>query len=79
MQQECKIAETIVFGMVHSHKPVVVLLHKHFTSRHNTVFNSISIIVNCAAHSGAVCSDCTTSRLRVRFQMVSLKYFIDII
>ena len=79
MQQEYKIIETTVFGMVHSHKLVVVLLFKHFTSRHSTVFNSTSNIVNCGAHSGAVCSDCTTSRLRVQFQMVSLKFFIDVI
>jgi len=61
MQQECKILETIVFDMVHSHKLVVGLLHKHFTSRHSTVFDSISIITNCEAHSGAVCSDCAAS------------------
>ena len=79
MQQECKIIETIFFGMVHSHKLVVVLLYKYFTSRHSTVFNSISIFVNSEAHSGAVCSECTTSQLQVRFQMVSLKFFIDVI
>jgi len=74
MQQECKILETILFDMVHSHKLVVGLLHKHFTSRHSTVFNSISIITQWRS-----CSDCAASRLRVRFQMVSLKVFINII
>ena len=77
MEQEYKIPKTIVFGMVHSHKLVVVLLHKHFTSTHSTAFNSISIITNCGAHSGAVYSDCATCRLRVEFQVVSLKLFID--
>jgi hypothetical protein len=51
MQQERKILKTILFGMVHSHNLVVVLLHKHFTSRHSTVCNSINIITNCGAHS----------------------------
>jgi len=43
-QQECKIHETTCFGTVHSHKLVLVMLHKHFTSSHSTVFNSICII-----------------------------------
>jgi hypothetical protein len=30
--------------MVHSDRTVVVLLHKHFSSRHSTSFNSISIV-----------------------------------
>jgi len=30
--------------MVHSDRTVVVLLHKHLSSRHNTSFNSIRII-----------------------------------
>jgi hypothetical protein len=54
MQHECKILKIIVFGMVHSHNLAVVLLLKHFTSRHSTVFNSINITTNCAAHSGTV-------------------------
>jgi hypothetical protein len=32
MKQECQILGTIVFGMVHSQRPVVVLLHKHLSS-----------------------------------------------
>jgi len=54
MQQECKILKTIIIGTVHSQKLVVVLLHKHFTSRHNTVINSVDVITNCCVHSGAV-------------------------
>jgi hypothetical protein len=55
MQQEYMVLKTIVFGTVHSHNLVVVLLHKHFTSRHSTVFNSINTVSNCGAHSGTVC------------------------
>jgi len=76
MQQKCKILKTIVFGMIHSLKLVVVLLHKHFISRHSTVFNSTNIIRNCGASCGTVCSDCATSWLWVRLQQVSLKFFI---
>jgi len=56
MQQEYKILKTIIFGMVHSEKFVVVLLHKNITSRHSIGFNSINIIMNCGAHSSTVCS-----------------------
>ena len=79
MQHACKTLKTTVFGMIHSQKLVVVFLHKHFTSRHNTVFNSNNIIMNCGAHSSAVCSDCATSQSQFRFQMVSLKFFTDLI
>jgi hypothetical protein len=74
IQQECKVPKTIVFGMVHSQKLVVVLLHKHFTPRNSIVLNSINNITNCGAHSSAVCSDCAISQLQVRFQIVSLMF-----
>jgi hypothetical protein len=37
---------SIVFGMVHSARTVVVFLHKHFSSWLSTFCNSISIIMN---------------------------------
>jgi len=36
----------IVFGMVHSNRITVVLLHKHFSTWLSTSCNSISIIKN---------------------------------
>ena len=79
MQQECKILKTNVFGIVHSQKHLVIFLQKHFTSKHSNAINSINIIMNCEAHSGADRSDCVTSGLWVRLQKVWLKFFIDII
>jgi len=38
---------SIVFGMVHSDRTVVVLLHKQFSSWIISFFNSISIVLNC--------------------------------
>ena len=35
------------FGMVHCNGTVVVLLHKHLSSWLSTLFNSVSIIMNC--------------------------------
>jgi len=35
------------FGMVHSERTVVVLLHSHFSSWLSTFCNSVSIIMNC--------------------------------
>ena len=79
MEQECNILKTTVCGMVNSQQLVVGLLHKHFSSGHSNVFNSISNVMNYGAHSGAVCSECATNRLVVQFQMVSLEFFFDII
>jgi len=64
MPQRCKILKTTALGMVLSYKLVVILWHKHFTSRHSNVFNPINIIMNCGAHSSTVCSDCATNQLR---------------
>jgi len=61
MQQECKIFETMVFGMVHSQKHLVIFIQKHFTPKHSNAINSFNIIINCEAHSGADRSDCATS------------------
>jgi len=61
MQQECKIIKTMVFGMVHSQKHLVIFVQKDFTRKHSNAINSINIIMNCGAHSGADHSDCTTS------------------
>jgi len=79
MQQECNILKTIVCGMVNSQQLVVVSLQKHFSSRYSTVFNSISIVTKYGTQSGTVRSECATNRLGVRFQMVSLHFFFDII
>ena len=79
MQPECNILKNTVFAMVHSQQLVVVLLQKHFSSRCSTVFNPISTITNFGAHSGTVSAECATRWLRVRFQTVQLKSFIDII
>jgi len=38
---------SVVFGIVHSNRTVVVLLHKYFSSWLSTFCNSISIIMNC--------------------------------
>ena len=38
---------SVVFGMVHSDRTLVVLLHKHFSSWLSTFCNSISITMNC--------------------------------
>lgn len=38
---------SIVFGMVHSDRIVVVLLYKSFSFWHSTCYNYISIIINC--------------------------------
>ena len=46
MQEKCKRLTSIVFGMVHSDRTVVVLIHKHFSSSLSTFFQSISIIIN---------------------------------
>jgi hypothetical protein len=47
MQEKFMILTSTIFGMVHSGRSVVVLLHRHFSSWLNTVFNSVSIITNC--------------------------------
>lgn len=45
MQEKYKTLTFKVSGIIHSKRNVVVLLHKqHFSSRHSTSFNSISII-----------------------------------
>jgi len=38
---------SIIHGMVHSDRTVVVLQHKHFSSWHGTFCNSIITITNC--------------------------------
>ena len=47
MQYKCKRLTSIVFGMVHCDRIVVVLLHKHFSSWLSTSYNYISIITSC--------------------------------
>ena len=68
MQQECKIFETMVFGMVHSQKHLVIFVQKDFTPKQSNAINSINIIMNCGAYSGADRSDCATSWLWDRLQ-----------
>ena len=38
------------FGMVHSERTGVVLMHKHFSSRLNTFCNSVSTVTNCTCY-----------------------------
>jgi hypothetical protein len=47
---------SIVFGMVHSDRTVLVLICKHFSSRVSTICNSISLIVDCTCATMRECS-----------------------
>jgi len=44
---ETQSLTSTVFGVVYSDRSVVVLVHKYFSFRPSTSFNSISIITNC--------------------------------
>jgi hypothetical protein len=47
IQYKCKRLTSIILGMVHSDRTVVVLQHKHFSSWHGTFCNSITTTTNC--------------------------------